>query len=104
MSPGIAYALWFFLGALGGHRFYTGRSGTAIAMISAFLLGFTGLAIGTDPAYVDSTAAGVWVILTLGGWVVLGITVLIDVFRIGEWVRSHNNTLINKLERDNLRS
>lgn len=27
---GVAYLLWFFLGLLGGHRFYTGRIGTGI--------------------------------------------------------------------------
>ena len=32
-SKGIAYALWFFLCTLGGHRFYTGNTGYAICMI-----------------------------------------------------------------------
>ncbi|MEK1829873.1 TM2 domain-containing protein [Priestia megaterium] len=27
-----AYALWFFLGGLGGHRYYAGNIGMAIAM------------------------------------------------------------------------
>jgi TM2 domain-containing membrane protein YozV len=31
-SKGIAYALWFFLGGLGGHRYYSGNIGIAIAM------------------------------------------------------------------------
>ncbi|MDC7783916.1 TM2 domain-containing protein [Priestia megaterium] len=31
-SKGIAYALWFFLGGLGGHRYYAGNIGMAIAM------------------------------------------------------------------------
>jgi TM2 domain-containing membrane protein YozV len=32
-SKGIAYALWFFLATVGGHRFYTGNIGYAICMI-----------------------------------------------------------------------
>ena len=32
-STGVAYLLWFFLGIIGGHRFYLGRPGTAILMI-----------------------------------------------------------------------
>jgi len=32
-SKGIAYALWFFLGAFGGHRFYMGNIGYAICML-----------------------------------------------------------------------
>lgn len=31
-SKGIAYALWFFLGGLGGHRYYAGDIGMGIAM------------------------------------------------------------------------
>lgn len=29
----IAWVLWFFLGAIGGHRFYLGHTGYAIAML-----------------------------------------------------------------------
>lgn len=32
-SAGIAYALWFFFGVLGGHRFYTKDIGIGIAML-----------------------------------------------------------------------
>lgn len=32
-SKGIAYAMWFFLGVLGGHRFYVGDVGMGIAML-----------------------------------------------------------------------
>jgi|SRR4029450_2493755 TM2 domain-containing membrane protein YozV len=32
-SEGVAYLLWFFLGLVGGHRFYLGQPGYAIALI-----------------------------------------------------------------------
>jgi TM2 domain-containing membrane protein YozV len=32
-SKGVGYALWFFLGALGAHRFYSGNVGYAICML-----------------------------------------------------------------------
>lgn len=31
-SKGIAYALWFFFGGIGGHRYYNGNIGMGIAM------------------------------------------------------------------------
>lgn len=31
-SAGVAYALWFFLGGFGGHRYYLGNIGMGIAM------------------------------------------------------------------------
>ena len=35
----VAYLLLFFLGTLGAHRFYLGRTGSAIAMLSLTLVG-----------------------------------------------------------------
>lgn len=40
-SEGVAYALWFFLGAVGGHRFYAGDIGYALGML--FTLGGLGV-------------------------------------------------------------
>tara|TARA_Y100000815_G_scaffold264625_1_gene280504 strand:+ start:716 stop:1030 length:315 start_codon:yes stop_codon:yes gene_type:complete len=39
-SPVIAYVLWAFTGYLGGHRFYLGRTGTALAQLILFILGW----------------------------------------------------------------
>ncbi|AYO85222.1 MULTISPECIES: TM2 domain-containing protein [Methylobacterium] len=38
----LAYVLWFFLGAFSAHRFYLGRTGTAILQIllNCILIGF----------------------------------------------------------------
>ncbi|MEU4218699.1 TM2 domain-containing protein [Actinoplanes sp. NPDC026623] len=35
-SAGVAFALWFFLGMLGAHRFYIGHKGVGIAMLLTF--------------------------------------------------------------------
>lgn len=40
-TPGVAYALWFFFGAFGGHRFYAGDTGYALGML--FTLGGLGV-------------------------------------------------------------
>jgi TM2 domain-containing membrane protein YozV len=39
-SKGMAYLLWFFLGAFGGHRFYVGDIGIAIGMILVWIIGW----------------------------------------------------------------
>lgn len=37
-STVIGYVLWFFLGSFGGHRFYFGKTGSAIGLIALTLL------------------------------------------------------------------
>lgn len=36
----LAYAIWFFLGGFGIHRFYFGRTGSGIGMLVLFLFGW----------------------------------------------------------------
>lgn len=43
---GIAYLFWFFLGALGGHKFYLGRIGLGVAYL--LTLGFLGIGVLID--------------------------------------------------------
>lgn len=38
-SAGVTYLLWFFLGILGGHRYYLGDIGIGALMTVCFLLG-----------------------------------------------------------------
>lgn len=45
-STGAAHGLWFFVGFLGGHRFYLGRTGSGIAQLVMTVLGWLVLVIG----------------------------------------------------------
>ena len=80
-STGIAYLLWFFLGMLGVHRFYLGRSGSGavilVLSIVSFFLSFVGIGIFL--------------------FVIPAIWVLVDVFLIPGIAREYNNQLINNL-------
>ena len=39
-SMGLSYVLWFFLGVFGGHRFYHGKNGTAVAQLLLTIFGY----------------------------------------------------------------
>jgi TM2 domain-containing membrane protein YozV len=45
-SVGVAYVLWFFLGVLGVHKFYLGKTGVGISYI--FTLGWVGIGLLID--------------------------------------------------------
>ena len=49
-SPGVAYAFWFFLGVVGGHRFYAGDTGYALGLL--FTLGGLGVWALIDVAFI----------------------------------------------------
>jgi len=80
-SAGAAYAFWFFLGGLGGHRFYLGLTGTAVAQLLMSLFGWATVWFGV----------GLLLLIPLGIWL------LIDLFTIGGKVRAHNMLLMAKL-------
>lgn len=76
-STGAAYLLWFFFGAIGGHRFYLGRTGTGFVMLALFVLGWA------------TAAAGI-------GLVLLGILIvwaLVDLFQIPGIIRRRQDEL-----------
>lgn len=80
-STGVAYLLWFFLGGLGGHRFYCGRPGSAVVMLILFALGWLTLIVGVG-------------LLFLG---IVGIWALIDAFLIPGWLRQSNTELAQRI-------
>lgn len=82
-SAGICYLLWFFLGGFGGHRFYLGRTGSAIAMLVIYILS--------------------WILVFVGGIGLLGIGaigvwLIVDAFLIPGIVRENNTALQQRIE------
>jgi TM2 domain-containing membrane protein YozV len=62
----VAYLLWWFTGFMGGHRYYMGKTGSAIAMTLIF-----------------------WLLVWLFGLgaIITGIWALVDVFFIHSWLK-----------------
>ena len=56
-STGVAYLLWFFLGGFGGHRFYLGKTGTAVAQLIITIVGFFTL--------IPLVVTGIWLLGTV---------------------------------------
>lgn len=79
----LAYLLWWFLGAFGAHRFYLGRTGSAIAMLLITLCSFV----------------LVFILIGVFGFVAIGIWWLIDAFLIYGIVNEHNLRLAHQLAR-----
>ncbi|HJA73567.1 MAG TPA: NINE protein [Candidatus Limosilactobacillus faecipullorum] len=75
----IAYVLWWFFGFMGGHRYYLGKIGSAIAMTLIFWL-------------------GIWV-FGIGAAITL-IWALVDVFMISSWLKEDQEQVENKVYND----
>jgi TM2 domain-containing membrane protein YozV len=65
-SVGLAYVLWFFFGFLGGHRFYLGKTGSAVLILCLSLIGLL----------LSIVFVGYFLLIFVGIWV------LIDAFLI----------------------
>lgn len=81
-SSGICYLLWFFLGGFGAHRFYLGRTRSAIAML------------------VISIVSWILIFVAIGalGFIVIGIWWIVDAFLIPGIVRDNNEALQQRIE------
>lgn len=60
-SVGVAYLLWLFLGTLGGHRFYLGRTITALLMLLLFVVGFITAFVGIGFIFIG--IVGLWALI-----------------------------------------
>lgn len=80
-SMGVSYVLWFFLGGLGAHRFYLGRTGSAVGMLVLF---FMSLLL-------------VLVYIGLLGFLALWVWQIVDAFLIPGIVREYNMQLAHAL-------
>lgn len=67
----VAYVLWYFLGMFGAHRFYMGRTGSAVAQLVLSV--------------------------TIIGTIVTGIWWFVDAFLVHTWVKEHNAEVENRL-------
>lgn len=54
-----AWILWWFLGTIGGHRYYMGKTGSAIAM-TILTITFFGLIISAPWALIDAFSISKW--------------------------------------------
>lgn len=77
-STGVAYLLWFFTGGIGGHRFYMGKTGSAVGMLIITVLSLITLAA----------------VIGAFGLIAIAIWAIVDAFLIPGWVTEHNNRLI----------
>jgi TM2 domain-containing membrane protein YozV len=78
----VAYLLWFFLGGFGGHRFYNGRTGSAVAQLLLTIFGILLLFV---------FGLGLLILIPLWIWI------LVDAFLIPGWIRSQNSLLAMQL-------
>jgi hypothetical protein len=80
-STALAYVLWFFLGGLGIHKFYIGKTGMGIfylLLVGGLLVGtITGISKEMGPAMIIAGSCGL----------VLGILLLVDLFTIPRQIR-----------------
>lgn len=63
----VAYVLWYFLGMFGGHRFYMGKKGSAVAQL-------------------------ILTCTVIGSFVTV-IWMLVDAFTLHTWVKEHNGMI-----------
>lgn len=101
-SVGIAYLLFFFVGALGIHNFYLGRIGRGLAeiggIVGGWVLVFSGVVLtaesGRSTAHSDLESAGVGTaVVGVALFFVAGILLLIDLFTIPSVVDRQKNEL-----------
>ena len=91
-SAGVTYALWFFLGGFGAHRFYLKDAKGGLMLLALYLGGGFLIAFG----FASSTPEAPSAAIALGALFILAyaVTLFIDLFRIGGKVERFNLNLL----------
>lgn len=76
-SPVVAYLLLIFLGFFGAHRFYLGKTGTAITMLILSVLGFLSVVV----------MVGVFLLAAVGIWCI------VDIFLIPAMIQEDKDSI-----------
>ena len=88
-SGGVAYLLWVFVGGLGMHNFYLGRQKAGALQMAGTLLTYCSY-VSPDP----------WPLAGMAIGVLLGISLLIDLFRMPSYVVTCSERLRARLQDD----
>lgn len=77
----VAYILWFFLGGFGAHRFYLGRTGSAVGLLVLFIVSIL-LTL---------------VLIGAVGLLIVAIWLIVDAFLIPGIVSEYNQRLTHRI-------
>jgi TM2 domain-containing membrane protein YozV len=80
-STGAAYLLWFFLGTFGAHRFYLGRTGTAVTQLLMTIIGWLTVVL----------VVGIFILIAVGIWL------LVDAFLIPGMIQAQKDQVRQSL-------
>ena len=84
----VAYLLLIFFGGFGAHRFYLGRTGSAVAQLLLFILGWLTLVF----------VVGFVLLLVVGIWVI------VDIFLVPGIIQSQKDSMRQRLTQELLLS
>jgi TM2 domain-containing membrane protein YozV len=82
----VAYLLLIFFGGFGAHRFYLGRTGSAVAQLILFILGWLTFVF----------VVGIALLLVVGIWVI------VDIFLVPGIVQAQKETMRQRLTQEML--
>ncbi len=87
------YALWFFLGGFGSHKFYLGKKRKGILYVIESFVAVVFIAAGGALAETSPQAALVPIAIGLLGLLAFGAWWFVDLFTIPRQVRAYNENL-----------